>query len=91
MPSTSVCIQDGFSEEQWQEAEEAVSTAKVKNMELHFAHNSQERSRALQAITGGLAWNKFVGKIVMWGVPEQMQAIVERKLCNSSLTVRVHS
>ena len=82
-------IQDGFSEEQWMEAEEAIATAKVLGVELWFDDNSTHRQRAVTAITDRLAWNKFVRKARLYRVPEEMRASVKQKLCHSIQTVHV--
>ena len=91
IPSISLLIQDGFSEEQWKETEEAVTTAKVKKVLLSFNNKSSERCRAIQTITTGLSSNKFIGKITLRRVPEEMKAAVEDKLHSSSVRVHVFS
>ena len=83
----SLLIQDGFSEADWKEAEEAVTTAKVKKVLLFFNDKSTERHRAIQAVTTGLSSNKFIGEITLLGVPEEMRAAVEDKLHSSSVIV----
>ena len=85
----SLLIQDGFSEEQWMEAEETVATAKVLRVELWFDVNSTHRQRAVTAITDGLALNKFVRRAELHCVPEEMHASVKQKLCHSIQTVYV--
>ena len=56
----SLFIQDGLSEDQWKEAEEAAASAKVRIVRLEFDVNSRQRSRAVQTISNGLAKNKFM-------------------------------
>ena len=81
--------QDGFSEEQWMEAVEAVAMAKVEVVDLTFNYKSTHRQRAVTAITDGLALNKFVRRAWLGRVPEEMHASVKQKLCHSIQTVRV--
>ena len=87
--SCSLLIQDGFSEEQWMEAVEAIATAKVLGISLWFGDNSTHRQRAVTTITDGLALNKFVRRAQLYRVPEEMHASVKQKLCHSILTVDV--
>ena len=87
----SLLIQDDFSEEQWMEAEEAVATAKVRVVSLSFNDKSTERCRVIQTVTAGLSSNKFIGKIVLFGVPQELKAAVEDKLHSSSVRVHVSS
>ena len=86
----SLLIQDGFSEEQWMEAEEAIATAKVLRVDLCFDAKSTHRQRAVTAITDGLALNKFVRSAELHCVPEEMRASVKQKLCHSIQTVHVY-
>ena len=85
----SLLIQDGLSEEQWMEAEEAIATAKVLRVELLFDVNSTHRQRAVTTITDGLDLNKFVREAWLYFVPEEMHASVKQKLCHSIQTVLV--
>ena len=85
----SLLIQDGFSEEQWMEAEEAIATAKVLRVQLLFDVNSTHRQRAVTTITDGLTLNKFVRDAVLVLIPEEMRASVKQKLCHSIQTVLV--
>ena len=87
----SLLIQDGFSEEHWKEAEEAVATVKVKKVYLNFNDKSTERCRAVETITTGLSSNRFIGEITLRGVPEELRAAVEDKLHSSSVRVDVFS
>ena len=87
----SLIIQDGFNEQEWKEEEEAVTTAKVKQVTLSFNNKSTVRHRAIQTVTTGLSGNKFIGKITLFGVPEEMRAAVEDKLHSSSVRVHVYS
>ena len=86
----SLFIQDGFSEEDWKEAEEAVVTAKVEVVWLKFNDKSTQRQRAVTAISDGLALNKFVRRAELHRVPEEMNASVKQKLRDSSLTLHVY-
>ena len=86
----SLLIQDGSSEEQWMEVEEAIATAKVLRVELWFDVNSTHRQRAVTTITDGLTLNKFVRSAHLRHVPEEMHASVEQKLCHSILSVLVY-
>ena len=87
----SLLIQDGFNKQEWKEAEEAVTTAKVKKVMLSFNDKSTVRHRAIQAVTTGLSSNKFIGEITLFGVPQEVKAAVEDKLHSSSVEVYVHS
>ena len=86
----SLLIQDGFSEEQWMEAEEAIATAKVLRVELCFDEDSTHRQRAVTTITDGLTLNKFVRTAELYNVPVEMHASVKQKLCHSIQTVHVY-
>ena len=46
----SLLIQDGFSEENWKEAEEAIAAAKVKTIDVEIDENSTQGPRALDTI-----------------------------------------
>ena len=83
----SLLIQDGFSEDEWKEAEEAVATVQVRRVYLTFDDKSSQTSRAVQTITDGLAWNKFIGRIMLQSVPKGMQTAVKHKLCNFRLDI----
>ena len=85
----SLLIQDGISEEQWMEAEEAIVTAKVLRVTLWFDEDSTHRQRAVTTITDGLTLNKFVREAQLSCVPEEMYASVKQKLCHSIQTVLV--
>ena len=86
----SLLIQDGFNGQEWKEAEEAVTTAKVKKVSLSFNDKSTVRHRAIQAVTTGLSSNKFIGEIALFGVPQEMKAAVEDKLHSFSVRVEAH-
>ena len=58
----------------------------MKKVVLVFDTQSIQRPRAIQAITDGLARNKFIEDIRLCRVPEQMKTAVKHKLCNSSVT-----
>ena len=86
-PSISLFIQNGFSEEQWKEAEEAAATAKVEKVRLWF-NESTQRQRAVHALTAGLARNTFVRDIKLRRVPVEMIESVRQTLStNSRVTV----
>ena len=76
----ALLIQDGLSEDQWKEAEEAAASAKVKGVFLYFDLHSRQRSRAVQSICNGLAKNKFIKVITLVLVPGQMQELVKQTL-----------
>ena len=83
----SLLIQDGFSEEQWVEAEEAVASAKVEKVYLEFNDKSTQRQRAVHTLTAGLARSTFVKVITLRCVPVEMVESVRRTLStNSSVT-----
>ena len=86
----SLLIQDGISEEQWMEAEEAIATAKVLRVTLCFDIKSTHRQRAVTTITDGLTLNKFIRSAELVYVPKEMRASVEQKLCHSIRTVDVY-
>ena len=73
-------IQDGLSEDQWKEAEEAVASAKVRKVVLRFDVNSRQRSRAVQTISDGLAKNWFIRDIILYKVPKEMNEPVKQTL-----------
>ena len=83
-------MQDGFSEEQCKEAEEAIAAAKVVSIDLFFDINSSHRQRAVTAISDGLALNKFVRRVQLYRVPKEMHVSVKQKLCHSIQTVHVY-
>ena len=83
-------IQDGFSEEQWVEAEEAVATAKVKYVWLRFNDKSTQRQRAVHTLTAGLARSMFVRGIELWCVPVEMVKSVRQTLSTNSNVTHVH-
>ena len=76
----SLLIQDGFSEEQWVEAEEVVSTAKVGLVLLKFNVKSTQRQRAVRTLTAGLARSMFVRVIMLRHVPVEMVKSVRQTL-----------
>ena len=86
----SLFIQDGFSEEQWKEAEEAVATAKVQVVDLWFNEESTQRQRAVQTLTAGLARSTFVRVITLLHVPVEMIESVRQTLSTNSSVTRVH-
>ena len=83
-------IQDGFSEEQWKEAEEAVASVKVREVYLSFNVKSTKTCEAVESITTCLSSNKFIEEITLRGVPEEMRAAVEDKLHSSRVIVHVY-
>ena len=80
----SLLTQDGFSEEQWVEAEEAVATAKVEEVDLMFNEESTQRQRAVHTLTAGLARSTFVRGITLSHVPVEMIESVEQTLSTNS-------
>ena len=76
----SLLIQDGLSENQWKEAEEAAASAKVRIVQLEFDVNSRQRSRAVQTISNGLARNIFITHTTLLRVPEEMKESVKQTL-----------
>ena len=76
----SLLIQDGLSEDQWKEAEEAAASAKVREVRLEFDVNSRQRPRAVQTISNGLAKNSFITRIKLWNVPKEMKESVKQTL-----------
>ena len=83
----SLLIQDGFIEDGWKEAEEAVAIAKVTEVRLTFDDKSRQRSRAVQTITDGLVRNEFIRYITLRQVPEEMTDLVRQTLqTNSGVT-----
>ena len=83
----SLLIQDGFSEDEWKEAEESVATAKVRKVWLEFDDESRQRSRAVQTITDGLVRNEFIRNISFHHVPEEMVEIARQTQTNSGATI----
>ena len=86
----SLLIQDGFSEDEWKEAEEAVATAKVREVHLTFDYKSRRRSQAVQTITDGLVRNEFIRYISLRQVPEEMVETARQTLQTNSGATRVH-
>ena len=76
----SLLIQDGLSEDQWKEVEEAAASTKVRQVIVNFDMNSRQRSRAVQSISNGLAKNKFIGDVALHCVPEEMRQPVKQSL-----------
>ena len=89
LPCT-LLIQDGFSEDEWKEAEEAVATAKVRLVHLVFDDESRQRSRAVQTITDGLVRNEFIRYITLQRVPEEMVETARQTLQTNSGARHVH-
>ena len=87
----SLLIQDGFSEDEWKEAEEAVATAKVRGVDLAFDDESRQRSQAVQTITDGLVRNEFIRDIIrLRQVPEEMVETARQTLKTYSGVTLVH-
>ena len=61
----------------------------MKNVSLSFNDKSTEIRRTIQAVTAGLSSNRFIGVISLFGVPEELQAVVKDKLHSSSVRVYV--
>ena len=76
----SLLIQDGLSEDQWKEAEEAAASAKVRKVDLPFNDNSRQRSRAVQSISNGLAKNMFIRRVKLRYVPREIMESVKHTL-----------
>ena len=76
----SLLIQDGLSEDQWKEAEEAAVSAKVRKVTLWFDVFSRQSSRAVQTISNGLAKNRCIANISLHGVPAEMKESVKQTL-----------
>ena len=85
----SLLIQDGFSEDEWKVAEEAVATAKVRLVFLLF-DKTRQRSRAVQTITDGLVRNEFIRDIILQRVPEEMVETARQTLKTYSGVTYVH-
>ena len=83
-------IQDGFSKDEWEEAEEAVATAKVRLVYLTFDDESRQRSRAVQTITDGLVKNEFITNIILQRIPEEMVETARQTLKTNSGVTLVH-
>ena len=83
----SLFIQDGFSEADWKEAEDAVATARVETVSLNFNNKSTQIQRAVHALTAGLARSTFVRVINLGHVPVKMIESVRQTLhTNSGVT-----
>ena len=80
----SLLIQDGFSEADWKEAEEAVASAKVEEWWLRFDEKSTQRQRAVHAITAGQARSMFVRVITLRCVPVEMIKSVRQTLSTNN-------
>ena len=76
----SLLIQDGLSEDQWKEAEEAAASAKVRAVKLEFDKQSRQRSRAVQTTSNGLAKNRCIANISLYNVPAEMKESVKQTL-----------
>ena len=77
-------IQDGFSEEQRVEAEEAIATAKVRKVWLEFNDKSNQRQRAVHTLTAGLARSTFIRVTILRRVPVEMIESVRQTLSTNS-------
>ena len=82
--------QDGFSEADWKEAEEAVASVKVEFVYLVFNDKSTQRQRAVHTVTAGLARSKFVRDITLRRVPVEMIESVRQTLSTNSRVIHVH-
>ena len=76
----SLLIQDGLSDDQWKEVEEAAASAKVRKVWLYFGETSRQRPRAVQSISNGLALNKFIGHIELFCIPKDTNETVRQSL-----------
>ena len=80
----SLFIQDGFSEADWKEAEEAVATAKMRKVWLNVNDKSTQRQGAVHALTAGLARSTFVRDITLLHVPVEMIKSVRQTLSTNN-------
>ena len=85
----SLIIQDGFSEEQWKEAEEAVATAKVREVHVWFNDESTQRQRSVHTLTAGLARSTFVRVTILRRVPVEMIESVRQTLSTNRRVTHV--
>ena len=85
----SLLIQDGFSEEQRKVAEEAIATAKVREVWLTFNDKPTQRQRAVHALTAGLAQSTFLRVILLRRVPVEMIESVRQTLSTNRHVTRV--
>ena len=76
----SLLIQDGLSEDQWKEAEEAAASAKVRKVTLWFDVKTRLRSKAVQTINNGLAMNRSISHVALYNVPIEMKESVKQTL-----------
>ena len=81
--------QDGFSEADWKEAEEAVASAKVGRVWLWFNDKSTQRQRAVHTVTAGLARSTFVRDITLSRIPVEMIESVRQTLSTNSCVTHV--
>ena len=51
---------------------EAVAAANVRKVNIKFNVSSTQRPSAVDTISAGLAWNKFIREIWLWQVPEEI-------------------
>ena len=72
------------------EAEEAVATAKVKEVDLAFNDESTQRQRAVHTLTAGLARSTFVRDITLRRVPVEMIESVRQTLSTNRRVTRVN-
>ena len=70
--------------------EEAVATAKVKEVWLMFNDKSTKRQRAVHALTAGLARSTFVGVIRLRCVPVEMIESVKQTLSTNRRVTHVN-
>ena len=82
--------QDGFSEADWKEAEEAVASAKVGCVWLSFNDKSTQRQRAVHTVTAGLARSSFDRDITLRCVPVEMIESVRQTLSTNSRMTHVN-
>ena len=83
----SLLIQDGFSEDNWKEAVQAVAAAKVREVQIVFNVKSTQRPRTVDTISAGLAQNKFIRKIRLRQVPQEIsQSARQTLMTNSGVT-----
>ena len=85
----SLLIQDGFSEDNWKEAVEAIAATKVREVHMLFNVSSTQKPRVVDTISVGLAQNKFIRDIALQQVPEEIIEQTRQTLKTNSGVTRV--
>ena len=76
-----------MSEDNCKEAVEATAAAKVRNVDILFNDRSTQSTRTVDTISAGLALNKFISKIELYQVPEEIIESTRQTLkTNSGVT-----